>query len=139
MSLPVLPIFGMNILDSIDGRSSKMDSLVFTPAAVLDLLSKISELDGYDIGLSETIDGNLQLTVGDSVYDIKTESVEEVDVPESAVDQIEDANQAAYDSLEDDGLSVEETDQAIQSGILKEIAKTLLIGGMVRLSKKLLS
>ena len=38
-----------------------MDSIVFTPASLIDLLSQIEELKDYDIGISETIDGQIQL------------------------------------------------------------------------------
>ena len=41
-----------------------MDSIVFTPASLIDLLSKIEELSDYPIGITETLDGQIQLNVG---------------------------------------------------------------------------
>lgn len=116
-----------------------MDSILFTPASLIDLLSKISELSEYEIGISETIDGNLQLTIGDSVYDIDIDQANDIRVEDSVVDQVEEVNQEAYQEL-DDSIEVQVSDEApVESGILKEIAKSLLLGGMIRLSKKLLS
>ena len=115
------------------------NNIVFTPASLLDLLSKIDELSEYDIGLTETFDGDLQLTVGDSAYIIDSEDAVEVSVDESVADTIEDANLTAYENL-DDSIDVEMYDEnePIESGILKEVAKTLLVGGLVRLGTKLL-
>lgn len=116
-----------------------MDSILFTPASLLDLLSKIEELKDYNIGLSETIDGKIQLSVGESVYDIDTEEATEIKVDESVVNEVEDVNQEAYEDLGDsESIDLEVGDEPIESGILKEIVKSLLLGGMVRLSKKLL-
>ena len=49
-----------------------MDELVFTPVAVLDFLSQITELQDYDITLTESNNGLLQITIGSSVYTIDT-------------------------------------------------------------------
>lgn len=114
-----------------------MDQLLFTPASVLDLLSKIDELKDVDVGVVETLDGKLQVQVGQSVYEIDDSNSTDVSVDEQTFDTVDDANLDAYDSLESSGEI--ELKQPVESGILKQIAKTLLIGGLVRLSKKLLS
>lgn len=116
-----------------------MDTLLFTPASLIDLLSKIDELADLDIGLSETIDGHIQLVVGESTYDIDTNDATEISVDDSVVDEVEDVNEETYQNL-DDSIEVDAYDdtQPIESGILKELAKSLLLGGMIRLSKKLL-
>lgn len=113
-----------------------MENIVFTPASLIDLLSKIDELSEFNVGITETIDGDLQLEIGDSVYSIKTEEATNVIVDESVVNQIETVNESAYESLSDD-VDVEYL-ETIESGILKEAAKSLLLGGMLRLSAKLL-
>lgn len=111
-----------------------MDKLLFTPAAVLDLLTQIEELQDYEIGITEELNGQLQLTVGDSVYSIADETTE-VLVDDTAIEDVEDANMEAYEALSEHG----EVDLLpVESGIIKEVAKTLLIGGLVRLTKKLL-
>lgn len=115
-----------------------MSSLIFTPASLIDLLSQIDELADYDIGVTETIDDKLQLVIGDSTYIIDDSNVTDVTVDESAVEAVEDANETAYEQL-DDSIEVSVgDDQIVESGILKELAKTLLVGGVVRLGAKLL-
>jgi hypothetical protein len=111
-----------------------MEELVFTPAAVLDLLTKIDELSEYDIGVSETPDG-LQVQIGESVYMIPLESFTEVEVPEEISNEISEINDVAYEEIASDN----DTYDDIESGIIKEIAKTLLVGGVARLVKKFLS
>ncbi len=111
-----------------------MDKLLFTPAAVLDLLTQIEELQDYEIGITEELNGQLQLTVGDSVYSIADETTD-VLVDDTVIEDVEDANMEAYEALSEHG----EVDLLpVESGIIKEVAKTLLVGGLVRLTKKLL-
>ncbi len=112
-----------------------MDTLVFTPAALLDLFSQIDELSGYEISLTETIDKKLQLQIGDSVY-IVGEDAELVSADRDVVSDIDKLNSEAYDELtaSDDFTS----DQHILSGIVAELAKTLFIGGVARLTSKYL-
>ena len=115
-----------------------MDEIVFTPAAVLDLLTQIEELEGYEIGIKDGVSGKLQVTIGESVYTIDTNNVAEVHVDESTVNDVEDVNQDAYSSMSDSG-EVEVELEPINSGIIKQFAKTLLVGGLVRLTSKILS
>lgn len=115
-----------------------MSNILFTPASLMDLLSKIDELNDYDIGVTETLDDKLQIVIGDSIYVIDDNDATDIDVSQDVVEVVEDANLEAYESL-DDSIDVAIGDeQPIESGILKELAKTLLVGGLVRLGKKLL-
>lgn len=114
------------------------DSIVFTPAALIDLLSSIDELAGEDLGLVETLDGKFQLTVGDSNYLIETDRAETVDVEEDVVETVDGINEAAYEDLED-YLDLYDGDlEEINSGLIKETLKTLALGGMIRLAGKLI-
>lgn len=113
-----------------------MDNVVFTPASVLSLLTKIDELKDVNIGMTETMDGKLQLSVGESVYELEPEVDTSVQVDDSVVDKIEDVNQQTYEDLAEAGEV--ELQEEITGGVLKEIAKTLLLGGMVRLTGKML-
>lgn len=113
-----------------------MDNVVFTPASVLSLLTKIDELKDVNIGMTETMDGKLQLSVGGSVYELEPEVDTSVQVDDSVVDKIEDVNQQTYEDLAEDGEV--ELQEEVTGGVLKEIAKTLLLGGMVRLTGKML-
>lgn len=106
-----------------------MNELVFTPAALLDVLQQISELSEYPISITET-DSVVQLKIGDSEYTINTQDAEVVEVPKTAVQAIKDVNDETYEQLD--------SPDNVEAGLLKEIAKTLLVGGLVRLTTKLL-
>lgn len=111
-----------------------MDEIMFTPAAVLDFLTQIEELQGYDIGIDDS-SNMLRVTIGDSIYNINTRNTTDISVDESVVDDVELVNQSAYDNLSDSG---EVELEPINSGLIKQVAKTLLVGGLVRLTAKLL-
>lgn len=111
-----------------------MDEIMFTPAAVLDFLTQIEELQGYDIGIDDS-SNMLRVTIGDSIYNINTRNTTDIFVDESVVDDVELVNQSAYDNLSDSG---EVELEPINSGLIKQVAKTLLVGGLVRLTAKLL-
>lgn len=111
--------------------------IIFTPVAVLDLLNQIDELKDYNIGMQETPEGTIQFSVGESTYEISPEAVEEVEAPEEVVDTIEDINDDAFEDLLD-SEEFEEPLETVESGIVKEAIKSLLLGGAIKLIKKLL-
>ena len=116
-----------------------MEQYIFTPSSVLDLLTQIDELKEYDIGLTETFDNQFRLTIGDSVYDINSENPDIVSIDDSALNNIVGLNEDTYEDLQESGsVEIENKDVDITSGIIKEALKTLLVGGMVRLTGKLL-
>ena len=114
-----------------------MDEVVFTPAAVLNLLMEIDELKVSPLGISETPDGQIQVEVGESRYILSDENTVDVPVDPVAVDMVDEANADAYQGMYDNINGIESYD-TIESGILGQLAKTLLIGGLVRLSSHVL-
>jgi len=116
-----------------------MEEIVFTSSALLELLSQIKEFEEHELGISETLDGKLQLQVDDSFYVLESNQAD-VPVDEETVDVIADINDEVFEDLMDEDESGEENlpDEYIESGIIKEALKTLLLGGMIRLSSKLL-
>jgi len=117
--------------------------VVFTSVAVLDLLLQIDELKDYDIGLSETEDGNLQLQIGTSTYIINNDDTSVISVDDEVVDEISETAEDAYEDLLSDTaelseVSIDDTadDIPIEGGLLKDVAKSLLLGGMIRFAKK---
>ena len=58
-------------------------NIIFTPASLLEILNQIDELKDYNISVTETLDGNIQIEIGDSTYQIDTDNIEEVEVPET--------------------------------------------------------
>ena len=115
-----------------------MTDIVITPSGLLDLLSQIDELKDVNIGLTETADGDLQLQVGDSTYQIDTSNATNVEVDEQVVDTIQDVNIDTYEELGESG-DVDVSDyEPVESGLIKSLAKTLLLGGLVKLTSKML-
>lgn len=111
-----------------------MDVLMFTPAGVLELLAKIDELKDLELSITESLDGQtLQLQIGDSVYEIEMNTEKEIPVDDATLIEVDDANVEAYQELVDSNvIDMDDTGESVESGILKELAKTLMIGGMVR-------
>lgn len=109
-----------------------MDQVVFTPASLLDLLSQIEELNEYDIDISEAGE-NIELTIGESTYTIKSDEAHDVEVPDETIEDVETINDEGYEEL-----GVETLDE-IEGGIIKTVAKALLLRGLIKLSSKLIN
>ena len=107
---------------------------VLTPSGLLAFLSQIEELDGKDhLGITTTDDGTgIQVFIGDSVYNLVTDD-NVIAVDSELVDEIQDINAEGYEDL---GEEFEEAEEPVRGGIIKELIKTLAIGGLVRLTKK---
>ena len=106
-----------------------MESIVFTPSAILDLLSQMDELSDKDIQVMETADA-VVISVGESTYTLPTSNATSIEVPSDVVSDVDDVNESGYDEID--------SAESIKSGIIKELVKSLLVGGMVRLTTKLL-
>ena len=127
----------MKKFTKIAATTESDEQIVFTPAAVLDLLSQIDELSDVQVGLSETIDGKIQIVVGDSTYMLEDESISSIDVEPEVVDAIDEANLDAYQDLMDsDSVEFVDDTEPIEGGIIKEGIKALLLGGMIRFAGK---
>lgn len=107
-----------------------MEETVFTTAAILDLLSQIDELSGYEITINE-VGGGVTLSIGDSTYKIERPT-EQVKIPQKALAEVSAINDGVYEELGGEPLD------DIESGLIKEALKTLLVGGAVRLVSKIL-
>lgn len=115
-----------------------MDQIVITPAGLLEILAQIDELKGLDVGVTETLDGKLQVSVGSSDYIIDVDEASPVVIPTKALEQIDEINQDAYAEL-GESADTDLLAEPVTSGLLKEIVKTLAVGGLVRLAKHLLT
>ena len=113
------------------------NEIVFTPSAVLDLLKQIDELSDYDLSISES-ENKIQLKVGQSVYDVDTHSAEEVQVDQDVVDTVSDVNEDNYEQMAESGDINLNSEEPINSGVLRTIADALLIGGMIKLTSNML-
>lgn len=112
--------------------------IVLTPSSLFDVLTQIDELSGKSIELDESEDGKfLTIRIDNSSYRINCNEAESVVVNDDALTDIQSINYEGYEdsSANDDVL----LDLApVEGGIIKEIAKTLLVGGLVRLASNTL-
>lgn len=112
-----------------------MEQVLLTPSALLDFLLQVDELDDLTVSVSETADGNIQVLIGDSIYSIDCSSAKEVTVEPETVDEVSDINEEAYEDIIESDDSVEQVTD-VEAGIIKELVKTLAVGGLARLAGK---
>lgn len=110
-----------------------MNEIVFTTPALLDFLSQIDELESYPLELHED-DNNIQIVIGDSIYNINSNHADQIQVKTDVVQEVSDIAYSTCETLSNSDDSLE----PIESGMIKEFAKTLLVGGLVRLTNKVL-
>lgn len=116
------------------------DEILLTPAGLLDFLCQIDELADYGISV-EDAGGSITVKIGQSVYTIDKADAQLVEVPDEVVEEVSDINELTYEELQD--VEYEQTpdipdDSPIEAGIISELLKTLAVGGMVRLTGKVL-
>lgn len=125
-------------MKKIVASQSSSEELVLTSAGLLELLLNIDEFKDFDFGLVESLDNNLQLQVNDSYYTLQPENTSEnVEIDEDSLNQISQINDESYQELLDNDQVSEQ--EPIESGLIKELVKTLAIGGLVRLGKSLIT
>lgn len=113
------------------------NEILFTPAALLDFLRQVDELADKDIAVRDTGDG-VMVTIGESTYSIDSAAASDIEVPEEVVDEVGEINETTYDELDDVEYTAVEEEDVVEGGIIKEALKTLAIGGLVRLTGKLM-
>lgn len=105
-----------------------MNETVITTTGLMEILTQIDELADYDITVSDDSNGDITISIGDSVYNVSPS--ETVEVPDEVVEDIAEINDDVYEQ------SDFADEEYISSGVMKEVAKTLLVGGLVRLASK---
>ena len=111
----------------------KDSELLFTPASVLDFLLQIDELQDVNISMTEDeVTGQISFAIGNSVYDVSDALETEIPVNDEVVNLITDVQNEVYDEITYSDYDT------VESSIIGEIGKSLLVGGLVRLTKKLL-
>lgn len=114
------------------------NEILLTPAALLDFLRQVDELADKDISVDDT-GSALNITIGDSSYSIDFNQAEEVEVPTEVVDEVAEINENTYEEIDDvEYTEVSDEEEVVEGGIIKEVLKTLAVGGMVRLAGKVL-
>ena len=105
-----------------------MNETIITTTGLMEILSQIEELSEYDISVTDNSNGDITISISENTYNISPS--ETVSAPEEVVEEIADINNDVYETMDHS--------EAITSGLIKETAKTLLVGGLVRLATKLL-
>jgi hypothetical protein len=114
------------------------DEILFTTAGLLDFLSQIDELSDKDISIDES-GSSITVTIGESSYGIDLGNAEEVEVPDEVIEEVSEVADEAYAELGEAGIEIDNPDEEpVEGGIIKELLKTLAVGGMVRLTGKVL-
>lgn len=113
------------------------NEILFTTASLLDFLQQIDELSDKDIILNED-NSNITVTIGDSTYSINKSDAEEVEVEPEVVDEVAEINETTYEELDNVDYNELGEDEIVEGGIISEALKTLAVGGLVRLTGKLL-
>lgn len=105
------------------------DMVVLTGSALITLLSQIEELKGLDLEITE-LDDYISVKIGENTYELEAPVESTVSVDSETFDNIDELNTEGYEEFDD-----EMTDEAVEGGIIKELIKTLAVGGLVRLTK----
>ena len=109
------------------------DKLVLTGAGLLEFLNQIDELKDKNLEIVEMNDG-IHVSIGESTYVLQCDRNNTVKVADEVVDVIEEIDSESYDEFTE-----EVDDEPVEGGIIKELIKTLAIGGLVRLAKSALT
>ena len=113
------------------------NEILFTTASLLDFLQQIEELSDKDIVLNED-DAAITVAIGESTYSISKNAAEAVEVPDEVVEEVAEINETAYEELDGVEYSEVSDEETVEGGIISETLKTLAIGGLVRLTGKVL-
>lgn len=106
-------------------------SLVLTTSGLMTFLAEIEQLNGLDLAIEE-VDNGLQISIGDDVYTLETKAESVVEVAPEAIDDIDNIDEEGWDEISD---TFNDAVEPVEGGIIKEVLKTLAIGGLVRLTK----
>lgn len=104
------------------------DTLILTPSALLLFLSQIDELKDKVIEVEDN-GSNIEVTIGEAKYSLQP-GTELSEVDPEVVETIEEINEDGYTDIANNEL--------IEGGLIKELIKTLAIGGLVRMTKNAL-
>ena len=109
-----------------------MNNIVLTPSALLGFLNEVEELQDKEITIQEGED-QVAVVIGGTEYLLDASDAIEVQLDDQAYEEVEDANEDGYAELGEDIEDVD--DEEIEGGIIKELVKTLALGGLIRMTK----
>ena len=109
-----------------------MSNVVLTPSALLAFLNEIDELKDKEINFHES-DDKISISIDDNTYVLDASDAIEVLVDEQSYEEVVTANEDGYEEIGEDVEEIESDE--IESGIIKELIKTLALGGLVKMTK----
>ena len=107
-----------------------MNETLFSAASLLTILSEIEEIDAEQISI-DTDDKGITISFDDKEYRFNYDKVGTAEVEVSDEDMTE-AEEVITAEMEN------EEPERVEAGVLSGALKTLLVGGLVRLTSKLL-
>ena len=116
------------------------DTLVLTPSGLIAFLDQIDELNGLDLSLQVNED-SIDVQIGDRTYVLECDPKSTVEVDPEVVDTIDEIDDEGYDDISETEVDTEDEEmefvgnEVVEGGIIKELIKTLAVGGLVRLTK----
>ena len=110
------------------------NSMVLTQSGLLTFLTEIEQLKNLDFGIEETENGWI-ISIGDDKYELQSPESSEIEVDQDTVDLIEEIDDEGWNEISDEVI---EDVEPVEGGIIKEVLKTLAVGGLVRLTKNAL-
>lgn len=108
---------------------------VLTVSGLVSFLSQIEQLKDCNIEVSENED-SICISIDECTYCLEPSLDSIVEVDSEVVDTIDVIDEEGWEDLSD---YIEEDEDIIEGGIIKELIKTLAIGGLVRLTKNAIS
>ena len=109
-----------------------MSNIVLTPSALLAFLNEVEELKDKEINFHES-DDELSISIDDNTYVLDASNAVEVELDDYSFDEVETANEDGYEEIGEDIEDI--SDEDVEGGIIKELVKTLALGGLVRMTK----
>ncbi len=109
-----------------------MSDILLTPSALLAFLNEIEELKDKEITFHENAD-QVTVIIDGNEYILDASDSVEIEVDDQTADKVETANEYGYEEIGEDIEDI--ADEEVEGGIIKEIVKTLALGGLVRMTK----
>ena len=108
-----------------------MNETLFSAASLMTILSSLEELDADQIDIDTDESGiTVSLDGKDYRFNYDNSGMAEVEVSESDMEEAQEVIETA--------AAEEDAPENVEAGILSGTLKTLLVGGLVRLTSKLL-
>ena len=104
------------------------ETLILTPSALFQFLSQVDELKDKEIQVEDN-GQSIDIRIGDNSYSLQPET-QLAEVDSELVDVIDEINFEGYQEVSSD-----QDNEVVEGGLIKELIKTLAIGGLVRLTK----